>query len=89
MKINDLGRVAQNPYNKVKEKAEIASASTKKTKDELQISPEAKALLALQKSQPSRDSRIEALKESVRNGSYHVESEKIADKLKNYFKARE
>jgi negative regulator of flagellin synthesis FlgM len=82
MKINDMQRIAAtNSYRKSNDD-KIAQAEGKKLKkkDEVNISPEAKQLLGAS----TAKHHIEQLKQSYQTGSYHVEANKIAEKLLPY-----
>ncbi|WP_438447389.1 flagellar biosynthesis anti-sigma factor FlgM [Gorillibacterium sp. sgz5001074] len=83
MKINDSSRVGRvNPYRKSAE-AQAASSDVKKSrKDEVQISTEAKEML----SSLQGNKKLDELKQSVSTGTYHVDAQKIAEKLWPYMK---
>jgi negative regulator of flagellin synthesis FlgM len=82
MKINDTQRIAaMNTYRKSNdEKMAQAEGKKLKKKDEVNISPEAKELLGASASKH----HIEELKQSYLTGTYHVEANKIAEKLLPY-----
>lgn len=84
MKINDLQRIGGiNPYRKDNNPKTSDSAGKRgKQKDEVHISSEAKMLHEVQEDQ--RSSRIQNLKQSVATGTYHVEAQKVAEKLLPY-----
>ncbi|MEB3102339.1 flagellar biosynthesis anti-sigma factor FlgM [Ferviditalea candida] len=85
MKINDLQRIGgMNPYRKdTGTKASDNAGKRGKQKDEVHISQEAKMLHEVQEAD-LRSSRIQNLKQSVAAGTYHVEAQKIAEKLLPY-----
>lgn len=87
MKINETGRI--NPihtYQKQGEGRISESARTRKT-DQVQISEEAKAMLASRQPESAeRKQRIQELKNEVASGTYHVDAGKIADKLWDFLK---
>ncbi|MBO8173147.1 MAG: flagellar biosynthesis anti-sigma factor FlgM [Bacillaceae bacterium] len=87
MKINGPGRVpGPNPYQQTA-RYEKEAVRKQQKKDEVQISPEAKSMLQSEEAQPvSREQRIQQLKEQVQSGTYHVSSEKIAEKLIQYWR---
>lgn len=90
MKINENQRIsAVNPYKKTGD-TNLAQAAGKKNKpkDQVEISAEAKELLDAQGNARTEEltRRIEELKSSVASGTYHVDSQKIAEKLLPYFK---
>lgn len=83
MKINNIGQVNINPYNRQMEKMEgIAKASKR---DKLEISTEAKEL---QKGNPielERKQFVEELKNKVDSGQYEIEPKKIAEKMYSFW----
>ncbi|MBD0384185.1 flagellar biosynthesis anti-sigma factor FlgM [Paenibacillus sedimenti] len=90
MKINNNQRIgAINPYKKADD-AKFAHTTGKKDrpKDQVEISAEAKELLDAQGSARTEEQtrRIEELKVSVASGTYHVDANKIAEKLLPYLK---
>lgn len=89
MKINESGRLTSiNKYrSNVNARDTKASGTGSKTKDDVQISPEAMELLEAQRSgDASRTQRIEELKSSVQAGTYHVDAQRIAEKLFPFLK---
>jgi|GEM_PF-1649358 len=90
MKINKPIGSINNPYAKPQAKmAKIENASPAQKKDEIQISAEAKALLENHNTKDvARQQRVEELKQQVQSGQYQVDSEKVAEKLYQFwFKA--
>jgi len=83
MKINNIGQVKLNPYNRQMEKMDgIAKASKR---DKLEISTEA---LELQKGNPielERKKIVEDLKKKVDSGEYEIEPKKIAEKMYSFW----
>lgn len=90
MEINNIQRTnAMNPYrNNQNSKSDDIKSSKGKQKDEVQISSEAKELLGAQNKANAGTSveKVQELKEMVSSGTYHVEADKIAEKLMPYFK---
>lgn len=87
MKINDTQRIsAAQQYQR--QYAAQQTANPAMRKDELSISTEAKEMLDAQNKvqDSSRVERIQDLKEAVSTGTYHVDAEKIAEKLMPYFR---
>ena len=90
MKIKDINRVGSvNPYRNSSNHSQVTQTGKKgKSKDEVQFSDEALRLLQQQSiaevSDPSRAEQLAKLKEAVSSGTYHVSSDKIADKLLAY-----
>ncbi|EOS54121.1 MULTISPECIES: flagellar biosynthesis anti-sigma factor FlgM [Paenibacillus] len=90
MKVNDIGRVVGiNPYQRNQELRDLHLNKKKQSQDQISISTEAKEMLDAQNrvNDPARAERIEKLKEAVSTGNYHVENEKIVEKLLPYFKS--
>ena len=90
MNIDKINRIGQtNPY-KHNQQSQAFSRLKKKTKDEVLISDEAKKLLNSQKAArpntANSPQRVEALKQAVTTGTYHVEANHIAEKLLPYLK---
>ncbi|WP_025027195.1 flagellar biosynthesis anti-sigma factor FlgM [Caldalkalibacillus mannanilyticus] len=76
-----------NPYMKAQAKlAKIEPSSAARKKDELQISSEAKALLENHNTKDvARQQKVNELKQQVQNGEYKVDSEKVAEKLYQFW----
>jgi negative regulator of flagellin synthesis FlgM len=91
MKINDVGRIGNvNPYKQSGEPVSTVKSENKsRSKDEVKISSEAMALLETRKKEITPDDRIELLRKSIQEGTYHVETRHIAEKLANYYKSTE
>lgn len=83
MKINNIGRVNMNPYNKQIEKmGQVQSASKR---DKLEISSEA---LELQKGNPlelERQQKVEQLKAKVESGEYEINPREVAKKIYDFW----
>lgn len=87
MKINGPGKIpGTNPYQqtaKIKNKGTVSRTG----KDEVQISSEAQSLLKMSEAESTQHKqRLQELKEQVHSGSYHVDSEVLAQKLLQYWK---
>ncbi len=83
MKINNIGHVNINPYNKQMEKMEANAKASKR--DKIEISIEAKEL---QKGNPielERKKMVEELKNKVDSGQYEIEPKKIAEKMYSFW----
>lgn len=67
-------------------------SGTENTRDEVNISQEAKSLLKQHAmrdvTSPERSERINRLIDAVRNGTYVIDSRKVAEKLVQYWKWR-
>ncbi|WP_306613847.1 flagellar biosynthesis anti-sigma factor FlgM [Paenibacillus sp. GD4] len=85
MKINGPNRIgAVNQYKKTQD-AQQQQVNGKKGKlDQVQISNEAKELLETQGVASSE--KIESLKKSVADGTYHVDTKKLVEKLFPFLK---
>ena len=84
MKINDVSRLGAIQQYRNSGKSESNQPGKKAMqRDELQISSKAKELLGQEQ---NRVERIQELKQSVENGTNHVDAHKIAEKLLLYFR---
>lgn len=89
MKINDSQRMnSLPPYRSAAPSASGRSVyGGKGARDDIRISSEAKELLELQRmEQANRAQHIEELKSSVREGTYQVSAERVAEKLWPFLK---
>ncbi|WP_281883061.1 flagellar biosynthesis anti-sigma factor FlgM [Paenibacillus sp. YYML68] len=85
MKINGPNRVgAVQSYKKVQDTHQHNVNGKKSKKDELVISSEAKELLETQGK--TATDKIETLKKSVADGTYHVETRALVEKLLPFLK---
>ena len=87
MKINDTQRIgAAQQYQR--QQAAYNTAKPAMRKDEVSISTEAKEMLDAQNKvqDPARTERIQELKQAVSTGNYHVDAEKVAEKLLPLFR---
>lgn len=84
MNIHNVSRMgAANPYYKQQETKNAGKTGDRRGRtDEVSISAQAKELAALD---PSRQARVEQLKDSVADGTYRVDARLIAEKLIKYF----
>lgn len=82
--VNPISRVgaAYQSYQKSNEQQKKADGEKKAQVEQVEISTEAQKQLLLEK-----DARIESLKNQIANGTYKVDSEKIAEKLLAYWKS--
>lgn len=83
MKINPINRIdaTYQAYQKNKQ-ANRTEENKKVLADKVELSPEAQ--LQIQK---EKEARIEELKNQIANGTYKVDSEKLADKLLSFWKS--
>ena len=87
LKINDINRV--NGINKgYQQQLDFRKESKQASKkDEVQISTEAQEMLESSRAESSeRAEHVNALKQAVQSGTYHVEAGKLAEKLLPFFK---
>lgn len=86
MRINEVkyGLISyQNQLNKSKVQNQRKQGST----DNIEISSRGQEISSAMKSdQVERQKKIDELKQKVTNGTYHVDSQKIADKLISFWK---
>jgi negative regulator of flagellin synthesis FlgM len=83
MKINPINRIEATYQAYQKNTQQNRTEENKKVlADKVELSPEAQ--LQIQK---EKEARIEELKKQIANGTYKVDSEKIADKLLSFWKS--
>ncbi|GBF10534.1 MULTISPECIES: flagellar biosynthesis anti-sigma factor FlgM [Tepidibacillus] len=86
MKINDINRIQGiNRYQQQINQKERQLKKTESKKDEINISDEAKALLE-QTKDVGREEKINQIKDQIKNGTYQVDSGKVAEKILKWFK---
>lgn len=83
MKINPVNRIdaAYQAYQKNNQQPNRGEGTKKVQIDKVELSSEAQ--LQIQK---DKEAKLEQLKSQIANGSYRVDSEKIADKLLSFWK---
>ncbi|OGX68587.1 MAG: flagellar biosynthesis anti-sigma factor FlgM [Paenibacillus sp. RIFOXYA1_FULL_44_5] len=88
MKVNGMPPVGGiNPYNRQQNLHAEQTGKTKKRKDEIEISSEAKEMLDAKAVQTEgRQQTIQDLQKSVQTGTYHVDARKIAEKMLPFIK---
>ncbi len=85
MKINDINRAGSiQSYRNQSLGNGIAPHNKGKARDEVHISAEAKQLLGSQEVDPIRAGKVAKLKQAVSTGTYHIEANKVAEKLLPY-----
>lgn len=84
MKINDIGRLQGINKYKNNNQRDMGIKQTKAKKDEISISNEAKAMLE-QNKEVMNTEKMEQIKEQIRNGTYQVDSKKVAEKMLDFF----
>jgi negative regulator of flagellin synthesis FlgM len=88
LKINRYQPVQSYTNNYQTAKSEEQSSNTSsslKTNDKVEISTAAKRLQGTQKLEEARQEKIEQIKAQVENGTYHVPSAKIAEKMYGFW----
>jgi len=89
MRVNEPNRTGMiNAYNKASKAQTVSDAKVKMGKDEVQISTEALELLKQVEAteEPVRKDKVNELKQQIENGTYHVSSDKIAEKFLSFWK---
>ncbi|NGQ95627.1 flagellar biosynthesis anti-sigma factor FlgM [Brevibacillus sp. SYP-B805] len=89
MRINEPNRAGMiNAYNKTNKLQASKEAKIKLGKDEVQISSEALELLKqVEDADPRvRKEKVNELRQQIENGTYHVPSDKIAEKFLSFWK---
>lgn len=82
--VNPINRIgaAYQAYQKSGEQQKKADGEKKTQSEQVEISTEAQKQLQLEK-----DAKIGKLKNQIANGTYRVDSEKVAEKLLAYWKS--
>lgn len=90
MKIQGNNRMSGiNPYQKLNPTTMDKTKKAAAAKDEVQISTEALEMLNKSKTDDTaRKARIQELKAQVQEGTYRVDSQKLAEKLYDELKGR-
>lgn len=87
MKIHGPNQTHFNPYKNHLQKQSEQMKDLQK-KDQLEISEQAKKLLSDTGPRPSRTKYIEEIKQAVDSGTYHVNHEKTAEKMIQFYSNR-
>lgn len=86
MKVQGYGVNAVNPYKNQQVKTNEVKKSTLSFQDQLEISSQAKDLQGVKSYESERADRLSELKSQIQNGTYKVDSEKLARDLLNHFR---
>lgn len=86
MKVQGYGVNAVNPYKNQQVKTNEVKKSSLSFQDQLEISSQAKDLQGVKSYESERADRLSELKSQIQNGTYKVDSEKLARDLLNYFR---
>jgi negative regulator of flagellin synthesis FlgM len=87
VKVNKpTGASLVNPYQKQNQKPNPETGKASSKKDQVQISEQAKAMLENKSTvDPARQEKVNQLKSEVQNGEYKVDSQKVAEKLYQFW----
>jgi negative regulator of flagellin synthesis FlgM len=84
MKINGTNQTNFNPYKQhIQKQAEVKKDI--QTKDQIEISSQAKELQEKDKASEKRASYVQEIKQAVDSGSYKVNPEKVAQKMLEFW----
>ena len=83
MKINNIGRLNLNPYEKQMDKVDKSEKSTKR--DKVEISSEALELQKGNSLELERQKKVEELREKVQSGEYEVNPREVAKKMYEFW----
>lgn len=83
MKINNIGRVNVNPYNKQMDKMD--KTQNVKKRDKIEISSEALELQKGNSFEIDRLEKVEQLKQKVQSGEYEIKPREIAKKMYDFW----
>ena len=86
MKVQGYGVNAVNPYKNQQVKTNEVKKSSLSFQDQLEISSQAKDLQGVKSYESERADRLSELKSQIQNGTYKVDSEKLARDLLNHFR---
>ncbi len=86
MKVQGYGVNAVNPYQNQQVKTNEVKKSSLSFQDQLEISSQAKDLQGVKSYESERADRLSELKSQIQNGTYKVDSEKLARDLLNHFR---
>ncbi|KSU83096.1 anti-sigma-28 factor, FlgM family [Fictibacillus enclensis] len=86
MKINSINHVNMNPYTRQNQPSSMKNEEMMNKSDELQISTEAKELQSSEQISPSRQEKLQDIKDRIEAGQYHADPMKVARKFYEYWK---
>lgn len=86
MKIQGYGVTGINPYKAAQTKTAEVKKSNLSFQDHIEISTKAKDLQGVQTYANDRAQRVAELKSQIQDGTYQVDSEKLAQDMLNYFR---
>jgi len=85
MRINEINRTGSVQAYRNQNQDKMQSQKNKdKASDEVHISAEAKRMLEAQQMDSARGMKLAELKQAVSTGTYHVDADKVAEKLLPY-----
>ncbi|WP_077214815.1 flagellar biosynthesis anti-sigma factor FlgM [Bacillus dakarensis] len=83
MKINHIGRMNINPYNKQMEKVDKLQSEPKR--DKLEISSEAIELQKGNSLELEREEKVEKLRDKIQSGEYEINPKEVAKKMYEFW----
>lgn len=86
MKIQGYSVTGINPYKAAQAKTNEVKKSNLSFQDHIQISTQAKDLQGIKSYASDRADRVAELKTQIQNGTYQVDSKKLAQDMLNYFR---
>lgn len=85
MKVNGSNQTHFNPYQKQAQKHTAEKQKLKHQADQLQISDQAKKMQESSTAAANRKAYVEKIKHDVETGNYHVNHEKTAKKMIDFW----
>ncbi|PIC62959.1 flagellar biosynthesis anti-sigma factor FlgM [Sporosarcina sp. P13] len=85
MKVGGFKTPLVNPYRNQQMKVDQTKQSYEMKTDKLEISSEAKQLLAASSVETERQQRVQQLKAQVQSGEYQVDAKTLASNMLSYF----
>ncbi|PXW93009.1 FlgM family anti-sigma-28 factor [Streptohalobacillus salinus] len=86
MKIHGSHQVKVNPYQQQLKKQHEAKHDGKKINDQLQISDAAKKMQESDGVHPSREAKVNRIKQDVETGNYQVNPDQTAKSMLNFLR---
>lgn len=83
MKINNIGRMNVNPYNRQIEKTETVQKAGRK--DKIEISTEALELQKIGQLELEREAKVKEIKDKVDSGTYELNIKETASKMYDFW----
>ncbi|MGM7721415.1 flagellar biosynthesis anti-sigma factor FlgM [uncultured Metabacillus sp.] len=86
MKINHLGSMGINPYQRNIEKNAAAAQKPQAKEDKVEISQEALDLQQANEMTKARQEKVQAIKQQLESGNYTIDPKAIAEGLLKFYK---